>query len=78
MNVKRLSELVVGQTGKVISVEGDLYIKRRLLELGIIKGTQIKILRVSPLKNTFLIHLHDYSLALRKNSLNLVRVEVYE
>jgi len=27
MNVKRLSELVVGQTGKVISVEGDLYIK---------------------------------------------------
>lgn len=78
MIVKKLSELSEGQKGVVTSVDGDLFIKRRLLELGLVNGTSIQVLSISPLKNTFLINLHDYTLALRKNSLNLVSVEVYD
>lgn len=76
MKTKRLNELHKNQTGIVCGIEGDVYIKRRLLELGFVKGTSVKVLNISPLKNTYLISLQDYCLALRKNSLELVSVVV--
>ena len=78
MEVKKLSELNIGQSGVLASVDGDFYLKRRLLQLGIVSGTEISVLSISPLKNTYLVHLRDYSLALRKNSLELVSVKVNE
>jgi Fe2+ transport system protein FeoA len=78
VKIKRLNELKKGESGVVVSVSGDVYIRRRLLELGLISGTKVSVLGVSPLKNTYLISLRDYSLALRKNSLELVSVACNE
>ncbi|MBQ8431216.1 MAG: ferrous iron transport protein A [Clostridia bacterium] len=75
---KKLFELKKNESGVVASVNGDVHIKRRLLELGLTTGTKVKILSVSPLKNTYLIALRNYCLALRKNSLELVSVEADE
>ena len=72
---KKLSELRIGETGKIINLDADVHIKRRLLELGLMDGQQVKILSTSPLKNCFLIELKSYSLCLRKNILNCVEVE---
>ena len=78
MTIKKLCEIKVNQTAKVLEVDGDVYIKRRLLELGFTKNTEVKMLSISPLKNSFLIAIRGYSLALRKNSLELVSVYVEE
>lgn len=78
MKVKKLCELKRYQSGIILNVDGDVHLRRRLLELGLTNGTVVKILSISPLKNSFLIALRNYTLALRKNSLNLVSVAVDE
>ena len=78
MKKLKLSQLRKNESGIICGVEGDIFIKRRLLELGFVNGTEVKVISVSPLKNTYLLGLQDYVLALRKNSLELVRVVVNE
>ena len=74
MVVKKLTELTKNQKGLVCSVDGDVFLKRRLLELGFVNGTEVKILHISPLKNTFLVSLRDYTLAIKHQTLQLVSV----
>lgn len=76
MVIKKLTELKRNQSGLVCKVEGDVFLKRRLLELGFVNGTEVKVLHISPLKNTYLVGLREYTLALRNNSLQLVSVIV--
>lgn len=73
---KLLSGLKVNDECLVAGIEGDMHIKRRVLELGILPGEKIKILSISPLKNSFLIAVKNYSLALRKTILDNILVEV--
>lgn len=75
MPIKKLSELKKNETGFVVKVSGDIHIRRRLLELGITSGQAIKVLAVSMLKNSLLIEVRHYTLALRKNSLELISVK---
>ena len=74
--IKNLSEVSINKTARVVEIVGDVYIKRRLLELGFVSDVKVKILSISPLKNSYLVALRGYVLALRKNSLELVRVEI--
>lgn len=76
--IKKLNQMNKNQSGIICSVEGDVYLKRRLLELGFVNGTEVKVLRVSPLKQTFLVTLRNYTIALRSNSLSLVSVVTNE
>lgn len=73
--IKKLSEVSINKTARVVEVVGDVYIKRRLLELGFVSDVEVKLLNVSPLKNSYLVALRGYTLALRKNSIELVSVE---
>lgn len=73
---KILCDLKKGQSAKVLYLNCDVHLKRRLLELGILKNEVIKILSVSPLKNSYLIAIKNYSLALRKNILQNIIVEI--
>lgn len=76
MITKKISELKVGESGRISNLIADVHIKRRLMELGLIEGQVVKILSVSPLKNSFLIAIKSYSLCLRKNILKSVEVEM--
>ena len=71
---KMLSEIKVGKHVKIADVLGDIHIRRRLYELGFLEGEELKILSVSPLKNSFLVSIKGYCLALRKSILSNVLV----
>lgn len=71
-----MSTLKKGQECKVVSIESNIHLKRRLLELGFIQGTIIKIEDVSPLKNSYLIQVRGYLIALRKSAVNSIKVEI--
>lgn len=73
-NVISLDRLKVGDTGYIVNVSGNLKIKTRLLELGFTKGTLIRILNISSLKNSFLVELRGYILALRNSAVKLIEV----
>lgn len=72
---KTMSELKVGESATILNLRADLHLRRRLLELGLTDGETVKILSISPLKNSFLLSVKNYTLALRKNILDDIIVE---
>lgn len=72
-----LSHLKVGQTGEVLSFENDnKALRRRLLDMGVTKGVQISIRRISPLGDPIDVSLRGYDLCLRKNDMDGIIVKV--
>ena len=71
----KLSELKKGEIGKVVSIDnlsGSL--KRRMLDMGITKGVEVKIKKVAPFGDPIDIELRGYELCLRKNDLDGIEV----
>lgn len=69
-----LTKLKIGQAGYIVNITGSSKMKTRLLELGFTKGTLVRIINVSSLKESFLIEVRGYMLALRKNAVSLIEV----
>ncbi len=73
----KLSDLKVGQAGKLISFDNDnKALRRRLLDMGLTKGVIIDIKMISPLGDPVSIGLRGYQLCMRKEDMANVIVEV--
>ena len=72
--MKLLSELKKNQSTTLKKINADIHLKRRLFEFGLLPNESVKILFVSPLKNTYLIGVKGYTLALRKTILDCIEV----
>jgi ferrous iron transport protein A len=59
--------LNVGDKAEVTSVKAESAVRRRIMDLGLIKGTQLKVLRVAPLGDPMEIIFKGLLLAMRKN-----------
>ncbi len=72
-----LSNLKKGQKGKVLSLDiQDRHMRRKLLDMGITEGVQIKIKKIAPLGDPIDIELRGYELCIRKQDLSMIVVEV--
>jgi len=74
--LKKLSELKVGETGKVVKIQGDMSLKRKLLDMGITPRTEIKVVRTAPLKDPIDFEVKGYQLSLRRIEAENVIVEL--
>lgn len=73
----KLSELKVGQAGKLISFSNEnKALRRRLLDMGLTKGVIIDIKMISPLGDPISIGLRGYQLCLRKEDMENILVSV--
>ncbi len=70
-----LKDVRVGSTVKVIKVHGEGAIKRRIMDMGITKGTRIYVRKVAPLGDPFELQVRGYELSLRKADAEMVEVE---
>ncbi len=61
-----LNQVPCGQTVKVIKLEGEGALKRRIMDMGITKGTQIEVRKVAPLGDPIEITVRGYELSVRK------------
>ena len=73
-----LSKLIPGQKARVVGITEDSPIARRLVELGLVPGRQVKYLRNAPLRDPLQIQVGDSSLSMRHAEASLVSVEVEE
>jgi len=73
---KRLSELKPGEKGVVSKVVGDREVRRRLLDMGLTRGTEIIVVRRAPLGDPVEFLLKGYNLSLRKRESENVYVLV--
>lgn len=70
-----LNEVPVGDTVKVVKLEGDGPIKRRIMDMGITKNTEIFVRKLAPLGDPIQINLRGYELSIRKEDAKNIRVE---
>ena len=72
-----LSDLMVGQKAKILKLnETNKAIRRHLLDMGIIKDTEVTIKKIAPMGDPIDISLRDYELCIRKADLSKIEVEV--
>jgi len=75
MAPKRLSELEVNGNCKVVKLTGSRAIKKRLLEMGFVQGTEIYVEKVAPLGDPMELVLKGYHLSLRRDEAHDVFIE---
>jgi DtxR family Mn-dependent transcriptional regulator len=76
INTKALSKLQIGEKGKVIRITAQGPVRRRILEMGVIPGTEISVKGVAPLGDPVELMVKGYRLSLRKEEADDVIVEV--
>jgi len=76
LSTSALSELTLGARAKVISVTASGSLRRRILEMGVIPGAEIKIDRIAPMGDPIEVVVKGYHLSLRKEEAASVVVEV--
>jgi ferrous iron transport protein A len=70
-----LDELKVGERAHVVKILGTGALKRRLMDMGLTKNTQVEIKKYAPLGDPIEINVRNYELTLRKKEANLIMVE---
>lgn len=70
-----LKEAKVGTTVKVVKITGEGAYKRRIMDMGITKGSDIYIRKVAPLGDPVEVTVRGYELSLRKNDAECILVE---
>ena len=73
---KLLSEMVPGESGKIISISRKLRSYKKFADLGIVKGTDIKLERIAPLGDPVEVKIKGYSLSFRKEEAVNITVEL--
>ena len=73
--MQTLKEVAVGKTVSVVKLHGEGAVKRRIMDMGITKGTQIFVRKVDPLGDTVEGTVSGYELSLRKEDAQMIEVQ---
>ena len=65
----------VGSTVAVVKLHGEGAVKRRIMDMGLTKGTQVYIRKVAPLGDPVEVTVRGYELSLRKADAELIEVQ---
>jgi Fe2+ transport system protein FeoA len=61
-----LADLSIGQPAEIVSIGCDRAISRRLMEMGLLPGTEVRVVRVAPLGDPIELRIRGYALSLRR------------
>lgn len=70
-----LKDVKVGQTVSVVKLHGEGPVKRRIMDMGITKGTQLYIRKVAPLGDPIELTVRGYELSVRRADAEMIEVE---
>lgn len=73
--MKTLKNVESGQTVKVSRLGGEGAVRRRIMDMGITKGTEIYVRKVAPLGDPIEVTVRGYELSLRKGEAENIVVE---
>ncbi len=75
MSIKTLDQLKPGERATIVKVGGQGPVRRRILDMGVVKGAEIKVVRVAPLGDPVEFLIKGYNLSLRKSEAQQIQVE---
>ena len=73
--MRTLKDVKIGETVKVVKVGGEGALRRRIMDMGITKGTEIYVRKVAPLGDPIELMVRGYELSVRKEDAALIDVE---
>ncbi|MGN0611574.1 MAG: ferrous iron transport protein A [Ruminiclostridium sp.] len=73
--MKTLQQVKVGETVKVVKLHGEGAVKRRIMDMGLTKGTEVHIRKVAPLGDPVEVTVRGYELSLRKADAEMIEIE---
>ena len=65
----------MGDTGKVAMLDGEVAVKRRIMDMCITKGTDVYVRKVAPLGDPVEVTVRGYELSLRKADAEMIEVQ---
>lgn len=71
----KLTNLPVGKTAKVLSIDGNTPITKRLMEMGVVPGVAVRLVKSAPFGDPLEIRVRGYNLAMRKSEAQTIEVE---
>ena len=69
-----LTSLPIGTRAKVVSVNGNNAITKRLMEMGVVPGVSLRVIKSAPFGDPLEIRVRGYHLAMRKNEADTIEV----
>jgi ferrous iron transport protein A len=72
--MKTLKQAKIGETVKVVKLHGEGPVKRRIMDMGITKGTEVFIRKVAPLGDPVEVTVRGYELSLRKADAEMIEI----
>ena len=69
-----LTNLALGAEGRVVAVNGEGRVTRRLLEMGVIPGVTVRVIKKAPFGDPIEVRVRGYSLAMRRTEADAIEV----
>ncbi|HHU02741.1 MAG TPA: ferrous iron transport protein A [Christensenellaceae bacterium] len=73
--MKTLREVAIGESVKVVKIHGEGAVKRRIMDMGLTKGTEIFVQKSAPLGDPLQVTVRGYELSIRKADAEFIEVE---
>lgn len=70
-----LFDLEVGQSGKIRKIGTTGALKQRFMDMGITKGTEVKVMKIAPLGDPIEIVIRGYNLSIRKDDARKIELD---
>lgn len=76
MAIKKLNDMKPGESGLIVTLHGSGNVKHRLIDMGLVHGTKIHVMKFAPLGDPVEIKVKNFELALRNSEAGMIDVEV--
>lgn len=73
--MKTLKQAKIGETVRVVKLHGEGATKRRIMDMGLTKGTDVYVRKVAPLGDPVELTVRGYELSLRRADAEMIEVE---
>lgn len=73
--MKTLDQVRVGETAVIKKINGQGATRRRIMDMGITKGIEVKVRKLAPLGDPIQLSLRGYELTIRKDDAKMIVVE---
>ena len=70
-----LEEVKIGQTVRIARLRGEGAVKRRIMDMGLTKGTEVTVRKIAPLGDPIELTVRGYELSVRKDDAAAIEVE---
>lgn len=72
--MRTLKNLPIGARAKVVAVHGNGAVTRRLMEMGVVPGVTLRVVKSAPFGDPLEIRVRGYNLAMRQNEADVIEV----